>query len=166
MPSTLFFSCVLPLLVDFVVLYFYCIKLFFLMRRRPPRSTRTDTPFPYTTLFRSQRAPRVPSFRSLPLPVPGRIMLTESIIAAPLPVGRVGGKVSRDRAFPFVAIGEQLALVIQQFFARFRRIRSEENTSELQSLMRISYAVFCLKKKHKLHTTKPNKYTSISSTKP
>src|SRR3546814_19361772 len=122
MPSTLFFSCVLPLLVDFVVLYFYCIKLFFLMRRRPPRSTRTDTPFPYTTLFRSQRAPRVPSFRSLPLPVPGRIMLTESIIAAPLPVGRVGGKVSRDRAFPFVAIGEQLGLVIQQFFARFRRI--------------------------------------------
>src|SRR3546814_5985900 len=75
---------------------------FFLMIRRPPRSTRTDTLFPYTTLFRSYCAVRSRGLRHRP------------------PVRRC----------PW---------------------RSEEHTSELQSLMRISYAVFCLKKKKRQH---------------
>src|SRR3546814_3058394 len=111
------------------------------MIRRPPRSTRTDTLFPYTTLFRScrggqphhtrgpdavgkalsvgrseyvaqHRQPRAPSFQIWPVPAP------------------------RRRACPFLR----------------HRDRSEEHTSELQSLMRISYAVFCLKKKKFRHT--------------
>src|SRR3546814_6621193 len=82
----------------------------FLMIRRPPRSTRTDTLVPYTTLFRS------PDRRARHRAVPHRI-----------PVPRVGD--------PAIARPSAAAL------------RSEEHTSELQSLMRISYAVFCLKKK-------------------
>src|SRR3546814_7510030 len=95
------------MLLVFVVIFF------FLMRRRPPRSTRTDTLFPYTTLFRS--------------------------------AGQPGG-IPRRR-------GQLRPALIQGTDARhWHRSRSEEHTSELQSLMRISYAVFCLKKK----TEKPN----------
>src|SRR3546814_6655413 len=83
------------------------------MSRRPPRSTRTDTLFPYTTLFRSNLRNRV------------RFDLA------------VGGAV-RSGADTFLEIAEHPTLA-----------RSEEHTSELQSLMRISYAVFCLKKKNK-----------------
>src|SRR3546814_6360534 len=86
------------------------------MIRRPPRSTRTDTLFPYTTLFRS--LPRQPPHHA------------------------------RDAA----AIAEAEGRVAQQRGGREQflgRRRSEEHTSELQSLMRISYAVFCLKKKKK-----------------
>src|SRR3546814_7870857 len=75
------------------------------MIRRPPRSTRTDTLFPYTTLFRSHGSA-----------APRRYRWTSSTSSSPRP-------------------------------RRTRRSRSEEHTSELQSLMRISYAVFCLKKK-------------------
>src|SRR3546814_4994914 len=85
------------------------------MIRRPPRSTRTDTLFPYTTLFRSVR--RTGGRRAAQLP------------ARSLPGTAVRGAVTRGHA----GCG--------------RRPRSEEHTSELQSLMRISYAVFCLKKK-------------------
>src|SRR3546814_8860066 len=87
--------------------------LFFLMIRRPPRSTRTDTLFPYTTLFRSD--PR----RSLP-------------------VRRYGD----GRRRGWTAGISQVLKPCEQLADR-----SEEHTSELQSLMRISYAVFCLKKK-------------------
>src|SRR3546814_1860316 len=100
------------------------------MIRRPPRSTRTDTLFPYTTLFRSSRA------------VQERVQLVDE---AP------GAKhVQRDRAGGGVPVHPR---------CHDRRLwpvgpadveRSEEHTSELQSLMRISYAVFCLKKKNKL----------------
>src|SRR3546814_18788344 len=96
--------------------------VFFLMTRRPPRSTRTDTLFPYTTLFRSYRRPDCHShgrFRARARGVP----------YIHRPVVRVGGLASGVEA---VAEGA---------------LRSEEHTSELQSLMRISYAVFCLKKK-------------------
>src|SRR3546814_6403688 len=90
------------------------------MIRRPPRSTRTDTLFPYTTLFRALEV------RDHELgqvgPVAGRRGL--------------GGDVALER---FVGL---------QHGGR-RHVRSEEHTSELQSLMRISYAVFCLKKKIK-----------------
>src|SRR3546814_7992635 len=86
---------------------------FFLMRRRPPRSTRTDTLFPYTTLFRSRRIGPFEAFA-----------IDE--------MTRGGG----DRG---CATGQSLR--------RRGHFRSEEHTSEIQSLMRISYAVFCLKKK-------------------
>src|SRR3546814_8213159 len=97
------------------------------MIRRPPRSTRTDTLFPYTTLFRSHR-------RNL-----GRHHHGHGH------GGTVGGVRVRHRGMdqrrPRCALGVDR--------------RSEEHTSELQSLMRTSYAVFCLKKKKKtLHTIK------------
>src|SRR3546814_1829530 len=104
------------------------------MIRRPPRSTRTDTLFPYTTLFRSPgRA--------------GRHMATDHARQGVLlsrPLGRSGGGVE--------AAGDPDC----RSDARFRRhprqlLRSEEHTSELQSLMRISYAVFCLNKKKTTH---------------
>src|SRR3546814_12751725 len=96
------FSCCVSSVI--IVLSFF---FFFLMIRRPPRSTRTDTLFPYTTLFRS------PDRRGGGIPWSG-------------------GQAHRiDRAH-----------------------RSEEHTSELQSLMRISYAVFCLKKKKKQYQHK------------
>src|SRR3546814_1223226 len=122
----------------------------FLMIRRPPRSTRTDTLFPYTTLFRSSLADAEQR----------RVAI-----------------VALDVEFLGVAIGavdaHRLGRVLQRGFGReqlrharlhvaalaavvgrrrlhrqqARRLRSEEHTSELQSLMRISYAVFCLQKK-------------------
>src|SRR3546814_10911618 len=88
---------------------------FFLMIRRPPRSTRTDTLFPYTTLFRSPPSRWAPGSASSPVSV--------------CPIERLADRVSGDRQ------------------TLDRPDRSEEHTSELQSLMRISYAVFCLKKK-------------------
>src|SRR3546814_4537274 len=94
------------------------------MIRRPPISTRTDTLFPYTTLFRShERRGRIANGPSSHAPLRSE---------APLGAG-VQGKPAGD-ARPVHAAD---------------RLRSEEHTSELQSLMRISYAVFCLKKKNK-----------------
>src|SRR3546814_9398382 len=90
--------------------------VFVLMIRRPPRSTRTDTLFPYTTLFRSARP-----------------------AAKPAPVAKPA---ARPAAPPPAA-------------AKPAPVRSEEHTSELQSLMRISYAVFCLKKKNTITDTTP-----------
>src|SRR3546814_8812565 len=84
------------------------------MQRRPPRSTRTDTLFPYTTLFRSER----------------RMTLTDLSERVGLTLANLS----------ILKTGKARAI-------RFSRLRSEEHTSELQSLMRISYAVFCLKKK-------------------
>src|SRR3546814_20186868 len=92
--------------------------LFFLMVRRPPRSTRTDTLFPYTTLFRSHSCCR--SWQDAPHTPAARISAC-----------------GRERARHGI---------LQREFAGVNT-RSEEHTSELQSLMRISYAVFCLKKK-------------------
>src|SRR3546814_10777283 len=109
--------------------------LFFLLSRRPPRSTLTDTLFPSPTLF---RASRLAGQRSRAAPR-GR--------ARGDPVGRPAAPAARlpDRRHRVAAAPRS-----------GRRARSEEHTSELQSLMRISYAVFCLKKK------KPkNKKTSI-----
>src|SRR3546814_3719019 len=93
-----------------------CCVVFVLMIRRPPRSTRTDTLFPYTTLFRSFQALRQRGARA---------------------------------GFDAVAIEVQAAAGVELLVgnAREQVDRSEEHTSELQSLMRISYAVFCLKKK-------------------
>src|SRR3546814_3569067 len=94
------------------------------MIRRPPRSTRTDTLFPYTTLFRS-----VLMVIGMPVGVALGIAGTLAIVMSNLDTQWFG-----------------LLAVPQSFYAGLAK-RSEEHTSELQSLMRISYAVFCLKKK-------------------
>src|SRR3546814_5755262 len=117
------------------------------MIRRPPRSTRTDTLFPYTTPFRS-------------------LGQAAHIGAGPL----AGDDLAFDRQFEAVQkavaqrhaqradVSEDLLRRLDEMgdrrdfffdgFVRDRRLRSEEHTSELQSLMRISYAVFCLKQKN------------------
>src|SRR3546814_5701293 len=98
----------------------FCV-FFFLMIRRPPRSTRTDTLFPYTTLFRSppaRRRRRPPRRWSAP---------------------RSSRRPNRRRRGPLLNVAAKDRILVTP--------RSEEHTSELQSLMRISYAVFCLKKK-------------------
>src|SRR3546814_2934475 len=105
------------------------------MLRRPPRSTRTDTLFPYTTLFRSHQDPD---------------RTKECADQAVSEVVRHGRRKAELRAGR--AVGDRQACDrAQDRSARpsidSRRHRSEEHTSELQSLMRISYAVFCLKKK-------------------
>src|SRR3546814_2807153 len=96
--------------MQFCLVGMMCVIFFLLMIRRPPRSTRTDTLFPYTTLFRS---------------TPGR---PDADPGRRAPSGRRRRPALRLRSG--------------------RAGRSEEHTSELQSLMRISYAVFCLKKKN------------------
>src|SRR3546814_7331943 len=100
--------CTVYVVIDGVPVYYF----FFLMIRRPPRSTRTDTLFPYTTLFRS-----------------------------PIQLGQKFGVGTRGND-GMLGHGASVSFVY----------RSEEHTSELQSLIRISYAVFCLKKKkHQNH---------------
>src|SRR3546814_1513765 len=94
------------------------------MIRRPPRSTRTDTLFPYTTLFRSR-------------------------IGRP----RQRGEALQQR----IGIAQRLRHLIEHR-RLLKRTRSEEHTSELQSLMRISYAVFCLKKKKQTTKNINNKH--------
>src|SRR3546814_4741198 len=110
------------------------------MIRRPPRSTRTDTLFPYTTLFRS---PPEGHCRRHSLGQASGDRLHH-------PACRMGTEISgasRDRA----SISRDVRLEEHSFLIT---IRSEEHTSELQSLMRISYAVFCLKKKNNTYTYK------------
>src|SRR3546814_6768771 len=102
------------------------------MIRRPPRSTRTDTLFPYTTLFRS-------------------------LIEARLLAGQSDADV---RALFDAARREDY----EEIARVARRLRSEEHTSELQSLMRISYAVFCLKKKKK-HNNDHNYHVTTNAIK-
>src|SRR3546814_15134355 len=110
--------------------------LFFLRNRRPPRSTRTDTLFPDTTLFRSHRSLRaqqpvaaVASQRGIAGPHQGAG--NEQVVEQPGPAQHHA--LLCERRLNRQGIGVEA--------------RSEEHTSELQSLMRISYAVFCLKKK-------------------
>src|SRR3546814_6067162 len=130
------------------------------MIRRPPRSTRTDTRFPYTTLFRSgdsfayrarsalSRSGIVPDCRALDEDVMATVTTEDLRNMTPLRVANhTVGKPD-----------ETLAMMEEDGYVYFRR--SEEHTSELQSLMRISYAVFCLKKKKKTTQQK----NSISKT--
>src|SRR3546814_2360524 len=105
------------------------------MIRRPPRSTRTDTLFPYTTLFRSAHA-----LVSLKCFLPAHRLVAVHVFQMVLPVG------AAQRGFDFVGQFDCLAHAPRSHDPRMHQ-RSEEHTSELQSLMRISYAVFCLKKK-------------------
>src|SRR3546814_1403419 len=112
------------------------------MIRRPPRSTRTDTLFPYTTLFRSGLLGELRE-------IGGAAKLAER--------GVVGEhRAQRDRRRQHAAIDELqdggVDLAVQRLEEMLgTEFRSEEHTSELQSLMRISYAVFCLKKKKTRH---------------
>src|SRR3546814_9551291 len=121
---------------------FSCFSMvFFLMIRRPPESTRTDTLFPYPPLFRSTPQNRL------------RLSSRSQISASPRNVAGVGAS-----TWPSTGEGA-LSSAISPGSSPTLRIgagsafsnRSEEHTSELQSLMRISYAVFCLKKKNKTH---------------
>src|SRR3546814_10775375 len=101
------------------------------MIRRPPRSTRTDTLFPYTTLFRScvafnAQIALVGFVGGLGAQINPRLMMRSGLSTHSIAVGNRGD--------------------LEKLLAA---MRSEEHTSELQSLMRISYAVFCLKKKNK-----------------
>src|SRR3546814_7897615 len=100
----------------------------FLIIRRPPRSTRTDTLLPYTTLFRSHGIVR-------PYDQAGMVPFARVFYEATFLIG-----------FDQIVKRSQCAIPIASHFGV--RMRSEEHTSELQSLMRISYAVFCLKKKN------------------
>src|SRR3546814_1260807 len=115
------------------------------MIRRPPRSTRTDTLFPYTTLFRSEDDKRCITDHPVQLVGEHRQACDGGSAQSYLPAD--GGLVPLQRCPAMV--------------------RSEEHTSELQSLMRISYAVFCLKKKqHKQQSPhpQPNAQTLSKST--
>src|SRR3546814_5191159 len=108
------------------------------MIRRPPRSTRTDTLFPYTTLFRSTADAMILSGGTAYQSDAGMCGDYDSVIGMDktVPIERFVKKVKGERLS--VAGGEGTLCAV---------FRSEEHTSELQSLMRISYAVFCLKKK-------------------
>src|SRR3546814_1031006 len=103
------------------------------MTRRPPRATRTDTRFPYTTLFRSEAIREV-------------IELTRG-------EARKGGALIETQladGLPFIE-GDRVELqqvLLNLIINALEAMRSAEHTSELQSLMRISYAVFCLTKQH------------------
>src|SRR3546814_9079587 len=109
--------------------FIYKFIVYFLMIRRPPRSTRTDTLFPYTTLFRSS-AMGCSDCAS-----------TDATRANTSPPSKPSATMrSVSSGWPLV------------------RVRSEEHTSELQSLMRISYAVFCLKKKN--NTIRKNQHNT------
>src|SRR3546814_6386005 len=107
---------------------------------RPPRSTRTDTLFPYTTLFRSVRQ--------------------DAGAAAHVRDRESRCRQGRFRTLVACGLGDQW---LRHVHGR-PCPRSEEHTSELQSLMRISYAVFCLKKKYNtIHTTRTTKTPSKAS---
>src|SRR3546814_1014969 len=123
------------------------------MRRRPPRSTRTDTRCPYTTLFRSTFACRRNScaLRAVKLfSLSSKLEIDRRIAGSVTPCFLKRSSKPPSKA-PFA-------------FGNSSANRSEEHTSELQSLMRISYAVFCLKKKTKhinIYTSQQHKSTPI-----
>src|SRR3546814_1535624 len=121
------------------------------MIRRPPRSTRTDTLFPYTTLFRSTLFTRLASSGIAPILLrtqyrchPSHTTLVNKLFYG----GKLLNGITEDDRKPII---ENLPPLL------FTETRSEEHTSELQSLMRISYAVFCLKKKNINNKTKQDK---------
>src|SRR3546814_3328094 len=114
---------------------------FFLMIRRPPRSTRTDTLFPYTTLFRSYRQRGIAS--ALIAHFSGQL------VAQGCDFIFLGALVGEQARHLYAKLGFRPVMLTRCWV---RQTRSEEHTSELQSLMRISYAVFCLKKKKNTNT--------------
>src|SRR3546814_4786132 len=114
------------------------------MIRRPPRSTRTYTLFPYTTLFRSQR-----HLRQVGIAGPGEQGLTvlpDRLVAVHARTVVAEDRLRHEGGGLAVLMGDHVDAVLVDLHP-VGGARSEEHTSELQSLMRISYAVFCLKKK-------------------
>src|SRR3546814_1333838 len=109
------------------------------MIRRPPRSTRTDTLFPYTTLFRSRPQTTAEGLAEL------RPAFTK-IMDMPLDAEGNTARALINKKYP------ELDIQPLHHAGTSSGVRSEEHTSELQSLMRISYAVFCLTKKKHLTT--------------
>src|SRR3546814_5691925 len=123
--------------------------LFFLMIRRPPRSTRTDTLFPDTTLFRS-----VGMLLAASTGIVGATVVTMGLLS--LPSMLKAGYDPRIACGTICASGTQGQIIPPSIVLVLLGDRSEEHTSELQSLMRISYAVFCLKKKKHTPSTDTN----------
>src|SRR3546814_3404401 len=116
----------------------FFIVFFFLMIRRPPRSTRTDTLFPYTTLFRSLIA------RDLPIETTAVSEETKGPRTSAPPQALEGFLRKTGLSQDQLVDRDGVWFAVQE-----KPGRSEEHTSELQSLMSTSYAVFCLKKKQK-----------------
>src|SRR3546814_6260329 len=118
------------------------------MVRPPPRSTRTDTLFPYTTLFRSEL--RTLAIHAALEILPNRAKPNEvrpdyRVLADGLEIG--SGWLRRSESSGNIYVSLSIAAPVFGPRRLYLTLRSEEHTSELQSLMRISYAVFCLKKK-------------------
>src|SRR3546814_4809040 len=120
---------------------------FFLSIRRPPRSTRTDTLCPYTTLFRSANKMVAAIYRRHNEENP-----LHGVDAPQFNVNRYLRELKQQQTK-----ADQFRLQLQTLLTEQRR--SEEHTSELQSLMRISYAVFCLKKHNTTISPQPNRYS-------
>src|SRR3546814_5867375 len=128
------------------------------MIRRPPKSTRTDPLFPYTTLFRSDLPPpsqgEEPRLAAEAAPTtaagirPGRLCDNPRPPSGPCPTSvnleELLAFAGRHQLLSIALVGLTIAIIVNEGMQR-----SEEHTSELQSLMRISYAVFCLNKKNK-----------------
>src|SRR3546814_991042 len=138
------------------------------MLRRPPRSTRTATLFPYTTSFRSARVRHAAVAAEVAVPVVVLAVEAELVHACvkhvqPLLALRTADDLA-DARRQHVHRGDRFAVIVQTHVEgldvlgvvgdhnRAADVRSEEHTSELQSLMRISYAVFCLKKQNNKQT--------------
>src|SRR3546814_17141163 len=124
--------------------------VFLLMIRPPPRATRPYTRFPDTTLFRSGAYPVARGVAPITTAILGGALLGDSLtVASLLGIALVSGGIL------LVALGRSIAVagLIAAGIAGLLTTRSEEHTSELQSLMRISYAVFCLKKKKQNYDT-------------
>src|SRR3546814_4885445 len=136
------------------------------MRRRPPISTRIDTLFPYPTLFRSplwtQRPPACPRsarpFRGREGLPPRASAKEDGFCRSRQNIARPSSRPTYRRDAPSQVQGYPLRRACRP------PVRSEEHTSELQSLMRISYAVFCLKKKINEHNNTPDHNTTTQET--
>src|SRR3546814_4672793 len=128
--------------------------LLLLIIRRPPRLPRTDTLFPYTPLFRSWSPDFPPPLarRRSPDPLARLTISLSARFDESIALGLRQQQREQDRAaFAVDRAVDQLGAKAALERHRRCKTRSEEHTSELQSLMRISYAVFCLKKKTKTH---------------
>src|SRR3546814_2268057 len=115
------------------------------MRRRPPRSTRTDTLFPYTTLFRSKADGASAAGLFVRSEWERAVKDDRPILDDTTPIRALLGGAADEMVPAFEVRIARRTWIVSEGGATIER--SEEHTSELQSLMRISYAVFCLKKK-------------------
>src|SRR3546814_1084539 len=129
--------------IFFMYFFFIFFFFFFLMIRRPPRSTRTDTLFPYTTLFRSIHT-KIDNIRVVRGELPIEVNDLEDEVTG-LETRIQKFKDDIDETEDTITARKNAIKESQTLIKKYKR--SEEHTSELQSLMRISYAVFCLKKK-------------------